>query len=272
VFERISNAPSPRLTMRELILREPGDGFIDGFQYLFMVRVHGALAISLESASKVSGKKLHVHTKNIVYSAFLGSLIGIAGCSSAPEPQKQTSAPIAEKPAPQAEALTGRNAFQRLYAAARNWSTDSQPIRMESRPRSGDKADGTASIWVAVFASPSKQQTRSFLWSGAVGEDEPEQGISPGSMDTFSPGNVSTRPFDTAYLKIDTDKALTVANKKGGAALLKKKPDQLVRFLLNWEREKNRLIWRVVYGISEHDAPLRVDVNASTAEFVKIAK
>jgi hypothetical protein len=91
-------------------------------------------------------------------------------------------------------------------------------------------------------------------------------------MDTYSPGNVSTRPFDTAYLKIDTDKALAVADKKGGAALLKKNPEQRVKYLLSWEEAKGRLIWRVVYGISEHDAPLRIDVNASTAEFVKIEK
>jgi hypothetical protein len=216
---------------------------------------------------------MHVSIEKILVTSMLGSLLFVAGCSSTPEPTKPTPAKV-EKPAsaPQAESLLARTAFQKLYAAARNWSPDSQPIKMESRPRSGDKPDGTATVWVATFASPSKQQTRSFLWSGAVGEGAPERGISPGGMDTYSPGNVSTRPFDTAYLKIDTDKALTVANKKGGTALLKKHPDQPVKYMLMWEDPKRRLLWRVVYGISEHDAPLRVDVNASTAEFVKIAK
>ncbi len=210
--------------------------------------------------------------KKILPFLILFGLAIVLGCSTAPEAVKPAETKAAEKPVPQAEFLRGRSAFQRLYAAARNWAPDAQPIRMESRPRTGDQPDGTASVWAATFASPSKQQSRSFLWSGAVGDNAPEQGISPGSMDTFSPGNVSTRPFDTAYLKVDTDKALTVANKKGGAALLKKNPQQLVRYLLNWEQGKGRLLWRVVYGVSEHDAPLRVDVNASTAEFVKIAK
>lgn len=209
--------------------------------------------------------------KNILMHAVIGGALAAAGCSSQPAPSEPAK-PKAAKPKPQAEFLAGRPGFQRLYAAARNWAPDAQPIKMESRPRTGDKPDGTASIWVATFASPAKQQVRSFLWSGAVGEDAPEQGISPGSMDTYSAGNVSTQPFDTAYLKVDTDKALEVANKKGGARLIKKKPEQPVRYLLIWEPGKARLIWRVVYGLSEHDSPLRVDVNASTAEFVKIAK
>jgi hypothetical protein len=213
-----------------------------------------------------------VSIKKILPFLILLGLSFVLACSSTPEAAKPVENKSAEKPALQAEFLSGRSAFQRLYAAARNWAPDAQPIRMESRPRTGDKPDGTASVWAATFASPSKQQSRSFLWSGAVGDNAPEQGISPGSMDTFSMGNVSTRPFETAYLKVDTDKALSVANKKGGAALLKKHPEQLVKFLLNWEQGKGRLLWRVAYGISEHDAPLRVDVNASTAEFVKIAK
>jgi hypothetical protein len=212
-----------------------------------------------------------VSIHNIILTSTLGSLLFLGGCSSTPEPTKPAPVKV-EKPIPQAESTPGRTAFQRLYAAARNWSPDSQPIKMESRPRSGDKPDGTASVWVATFASPSKQQTRSFLWSGAVGAGAPEHGISPGGMDTYSPGNVSTRPFDTAYLKIDTDKALAVANKKGGAALLKKDPAQPLKYMLTWEETKQRLLWRVIYGISEHDAPLRIDVNASTAEFVKIEK
>jgi hypothetical protein len=213
-----------------------------------------------------------VSIKNII--AYTSLAIAITGCNSkpAPTPKTEAQAAAAPKPEPQAQAETGRAAFQKLYIAARNWSPDSQPIKMESRPRSGEKVDGTATVWSGTFASPRMGQTRSFIWSGAVGENAPEQGITPGSPDAYSPGNISTRPFDTAYFKIDTDKVLAIANKRGGAALLKKNKEQRVKYALGWEHPKGRLRWHVIYGNSERDAPLTVVVDASTGEFVRTEK
>ncbi len=132
--------------------------------------------------------------------------------------------------------------------------------------------DGTASVWSGTFASQRMGQTRSFIWSGATGDDAPEPGITPGGLDAYSPGNINTQPFDTAYLKVDTDKALEVANKKGGAALLKKNKEQRLKYQLAWEPGKARLRWHVIYGNSERDAALNVVVDASTGEFVRTEK
>jgi hypothetical protein len=215
-----------------------------------------------------------VSIKNIVVYAVLAVIC--AGCQSKPQsnaPQPQQPAASAKKADPaQPQYESGRTAFQKLYLGARNWSPDAQPVKIESRPRPGDPHDGTSSVWSGTFASPRLGQTRSFLWSGAIGEDAPEPGITPGGLDTFSAGNINTQPFDIAYLKVDTGKALEVANKKGGAALLKKKKDQPVKYALTWEPGKARLRWHVIYGNSERDAPLHIVVDASTGEFVRTEK
>jgi len=205
--------------------------------------------------------------------AFAAALL-IAGCSSEQPKPTSSSAPAEakKKPAETEQRLAGREAFQKLYLAARNWSPDSRPIAIESRVRKGEKADGTAAIWSGMFASASKQSMRSYLWSGAVGEEAPEQGISPGGMSSYSPSNSSTQVWDTAYLKIDTDEVLKVANKHGGAAILKKTPDMPVKYALEWDTSKQRLQWVVAYGTSTHDTKLAVVVNAATGEFVKVQK
>lgn len=196
----------------------------------------------------------------------------LGGCSKE-EPAADRSRALAPKQAAaQEQRLAGREAFQKLYIAARNWSPDAQPIAMESRPRSGEAPDGRAAVWSGTFASAGKQAMRSYLWSGAVGEDAPESGISPGSMSSFSPGNASTQPFDPAYLKVDTDKALEVGNKHGGKAALGK-DQKSVKFDLRWEPQKARLLWVIGYTTSgKKPGHANIYVNASTGEFLKIEK
>jgi hypothetical protein len=205
--------------------------------------------------------------------AILAVLFILSGCSSAPETKSGPAAVKSEsKPAPApAERITGRVAFQRLYLAARNWSPDSRPLKMESRPRSDDPRDGKASVWVGTFASQQRGLFRSFMWSGATGEGAPEPGITPGSQDTYFPGNASTQPFDPAYLKADTDEALSVADKKAPPAASKDKKGP-VAFQLYNDTAKQRLLWRVIYGQSEHNAKAVVDISARDGGFVKIEK
>jgi hypothetical protein len=199
----------------------------------------------------------------------------LVGCSSGPsekskQPEKATT-PAKTEPSAQPEYLTGRDAFQKLYIAARNWSPDSKPLSVESLPRKDDKRDGTASVWSARFASPQRGQVRSFMWSGAVGEGAPEPGITPGSQDTYSPGNASTQPFDPAYLQTDTDNGLKVADKHAPAEAKKDKTSPL-KFKLFNDTSKQRLLWRVIYGPSEYNAKAVVDISARDGGFVKVEK
>ncbi len=200
--------------------------------------------------------------------AMLGLTI-LTGCTSEPAKPVQT-----EKPKPKTtEAVTGRAAFQKLYISARGWARDAQPYRLESQITADWKGkDGKSAIWRAYFASPNQRGVKPFIWSGSQAPDAPSPGITPGNEDTYNPTNSSTRVFDTAFIKLDSDKALEVAQKHGGEKVLQKNPDNPIVYVLNWDGVTNELIWHVIYGDSPEDAKLRVAVNASNSEFLRVEK
>ena len=200
--------------------------------------------------------------------AMLGLTI-LTGCTSEPAKPVQT-----EKKQPKAvEAVTGRTAFQKLYISARGWARDAQPYRLESQITDDWKGkDGKSAVWRAYFASPAQRGVKPFIWSGSQAPDAPSRGITPGNEDTYSPTNSSTRVFDTAFIKVDSDKALEVAQKHGGDKILQKNPDNPILFVLNWDGANNELVWHVIYGNSPEDAKLRVAVNASNGEFLRVEK
>ena len=105
---------------------------------------------------------------------------------------------------------------------------------------------------------------KSYTWSN--GE------VSPNVEDTYNPSNVSTQIFNIQFLKVDSDKALEAAQKHGGDKLLEKEPDTPILYLLDWNQQKNELTWHVIYGTDRDSAKLRVAVNASTGEFVRVEK
>ena len=96
----------------------------------------------------------------------------------------------------------------------------------------------------------------------------PERGVSHGTEDSYNPSNSSTRVFDIAFLKIDSDKAFETAQKHGGEALTKKDPKQPVTYILDWNGSTNQLVWHVIYGADVNDAKLRLAVDASSGEFI----
>ncbi|HUK87822.1 MAG TPA: hypothetical protein VLT85_09170 [Terriglobales bacterium] len=198
------------------------------------------------------------------------ALVLLAGCSSeAPKPV----APVAKQP-PQQETLTGRMAFQKLYQAARLWNADARCFRLESAiTKESNGRDGKSGVWRAIFASPGRGIARPFTWSGLTADDAPNPGVAPaGPEDSFNPANTSTQPFDIVYLKADSDQSLEVAQKHGGEAILKKDPNQPVRYILDWNPKKSQLEWHVIYGTAELDAKLNVAVNASSGDFVRVEK
>jgi hypothetical protein len=195
--------------------------------------------------------------KLFVVTLALGLMVG---CSSEP------NHPAAEKKAPsKAPALTGRSAFQKCFVAARGWARDAQPYRLESQISADWKGqDGKAAAWRAGFASVSLTGTKTFMWTG---ED-----VTPGVQDTYSSSNTSTQVFDLQFLKIDSDQALATAQKHGGDKLLEKEKDTPVYYILDWNRRENLLVWHVIYGPDPDDAKLRVAVNATTGDFLRLEK
>jgi hypothetical protein len=184
----------------------------------------------------------------------------MAGCSSQPNPAPP------EKPQPKPpEQITGSSAFYKCYIAARGWTADAQPYRLESQPTNDSKGrDGKAAEWRAYFASPVKGTTRPYTW--ALGD------VSHSVEDSYSPTNTSTQIFNVQFLKTDTDKAYAVAQEHGGAKLLEKEPGTPVLYVLEWNRQTNELLWHVIYGTDRETAKLRVAVNATTGEFSKVEK
>ena len=194
------------------------------------------------------------------------ALLLMTACSS----QSSTPAQV-EKPQPKPpEFVTGRVAFQNLYIAARGWARDAQPYRLESMITDDSKGkDGKSGIWRASFGSPLQRGVKAYTWSGEATSD---RGINPGTEDTYSPTNTSTQIFDVAFLKVDSDKALEVAQKHGGEKLVAKDPDTPILYMLEWTQATNELIWHVIYGVSRDDYKLRVAVNASSGDFIRVEK
>lgn len=193
----------------------------------------------------------------------------MAGCTSEPAKPAQS-----EQPQPKTvQSETGRYAFQKLYIAARGWARDAQPFRLESQlmPDSRGK-DGKSDVWRASFASAAGRSAKPYVWSGTDVPDAPSRGISPGTEDTYTPTNASTQIFDIGFLKVDSDKALDVAKQHGGDKVLEKAPDTPILYVLDWNRATSELTWHVIFGTSRDDAKLRIAVNGTTGEFIRIEK
>jgi len=202
--------------------------------------------------------------------AVLSLALGIlAGCSS--EPAKPASAEKPQAKGPELE--TGRVAFQKLYIAARGWGRDAQPFRLESQiTADGNGKDGKSAVWRASFASAAQRGVKPYVWSGTDSPDAPSRGISPGAEDSYNPSNSSTQVFDIAFLKVDSDKALEASKAHGGDKLLQASPDTPILYMLDWNHTSNKLVWHVYYGSNRDDAKLKVDVDASTGEFIRVVK
>src|SRR5450755_4385150 len=107
------------------------------------------------------------------------ALVLLAGCSSSNPTESKNGPQTAVKPAPkQPEYETGRVAFQKMYLSARGWAADATPFRLQSQFTPDSAAtDGTAGLWRASFASPAKRMMKMFVWSGLVGPNAPEPGV-----------------------------------------------------------------------------------------------
>ncbi len=201
-------------------------------------------------------------------------LVILAACEGRTSKPGASSAPApAKKEEPATVVYTGREAFQKVYTAAHLWAPDTRPYRLQSdlfKDYTGK--DGKAVIWRAGFASPARRFLKGFLWSGVRSADAPSPGVSSGVEDTYSPNNSSTQVFDSAFLKIDSDKAYEVAQQHGGEKLIKANPKQPIVYLLEWNPQESVLTWHVIYGTSPAEAKLKVAVNASTGAFERVEK
>ncbi|HYM78835.1 MAG TPA: hypothetical protein VE377_22880 [Candidatus Dormibacteraeota bacterium] len=204
------------------------------------------------------------------FAAIFAALVLIslfAACSSDNKPE-EAAKPEVKGP----ELITARSAFQKLYVAARGWSQDAKPYRIESVATSDGKGqDGKWAVWRASFASPAQRSEKSYTWSGSAADGAPSRGINPGTEDSYSATNASTQVFDIAFLKIDSDQVLATALKHGGDKVVEKAADTPVTYVCDWNHNTNELVWHVTFA--PHDGPkLTISANASTGEFIRVEK
>jgi hypothetical protein len=193
----------------------------------------------------------------------------LTACSSDSDKPAEPAKPEVKGP----ELLTARSAFQKLYVAARGWSQDAKPYRLESTATSdGNGHDGKWAVWRCSFASATQRSAKAYTWSGSAADGAPPRGVNPGHEDSYSPSNSSTQVFDMAFLKIDSDQAFAMAQKHGGDKVLEKAPDTPVIYVCDWNHNTNELTWHVIYGAQREGAKLTVAVNASTGEFIRVEK
>jgi len=186
----------------------------------------------------------------------------LAGCSdSKPAPASEQAPPPKTN-----EFETGRFALQKLLPAAHFWAGDAAPVQLSSTATGASNGhDGKSGEWRAVFASPSRQKSEPFMWSGMA---DAERKVDHGVEDSYNPSNRSTQTWDLNFLKVDTDKAFAVAQQHGGKQLLEKEPQLGVNYLLDYSALANQLRWHVTYGGNTSMGRLTVLVDASTGEFI----
>jgi len=171
--------------------------------------------------------------------------------------------------------MSGRAAFQDMYAVARLWQPDAAPLMLESGTLSGTSSlQGQAPVWRATFVSAASHRQRDFQYVSIHVPDGPEQGMSRGQEIPYQPAGPDTVPFSLSYLKSDSDQAFKVAEQNGGARFLQREPDSNVYYTLRRELvgAAPHLTWDLAYGKSRTSAPFVVRVDAASGQLLSASK
>jgi hypothetical protein len=178
-------------------------------------------------------------------------LLMLAGCSTEPPaPQKKAE----EKPA---EPVTGRQALQQMFIAARGWAADVQPIKVTG-----------VLLPEVLFVSPSQGKARSYTYSVVESEGNLHKGVFAGLDQSWSGPSGETKPFPMAAIQFDSDHAYQTALKKG-AEYDKKNPGKPIIFLLEANNKFPDVSWRVIWGESVGTSAFSVFVDASTGAYLE---
>jgi hypothetical protein len=189
----------------------------------------------------------------------------IAGCSDTPtksasEQKKEEAKPL--------DPITGRQAYQQMYPAARAWAPDAQPLHVTSIRLSDVKADkGKSGAWLCLFVSPSRSRVKTYTWSAVEAEGNLHKGVFAGQEESYSPSR-QMLPFLTAAIKVDSDEAYGTAIGKS-EEYLKKNPNKPVNFVLEQTPRHPDLTWRIFWGETVGTSDYSVYVDATTGQFLE---
>jgi len=195
----------------------------------------------------------------------------LVACSSPSTPTSPTASSL--QPAKKEPAFyTGKSCLTQMSDKALRWSPDAVPFHMESGPNAESNGrDGKATVWKAMFASPSRRSYRAFTCSGSRLPEEPALGVTSGAESPYA-GNVPQLMFPSFLLTADSDKAFAAAQEKGGTKILEKDPQLPIVYSLDYDAKKKQLLWTVIYGTSQHDSKGMGVVDATNGKFLRAAK
>src|SRR6266700_31505 len=119
----------------------------------------------------------------------------ITACSDTPT---ETKAKAPEKPS---APITGRQAFQMTFAAARGWAADSQPLRIRSMILAALPIEaGKASVWEITYVSQSLGRALVYTWSAIEAEGNLHKGVFGGQQQSWGGPTGQERPFLAAAI------------------------------------------------------------------------
>ncbi len=206
----------------------------------------------------------------VLLGALLAGLVWFTSCSSTPQPKPASEQKAAAEAKKEPVLYTAQECLKQLEGQAHLWAMDAKPFHIESIPTSESRGlEGKSAVWSAWFASPSRQSVRTFFCSGSRDPNAPVFGVTRGGEMPYDPKFVF---FESFLLKTDSDKAFTIADGRGGQALLKKNPDQPVTYLVEMERGQSVPYWYVIYGKTLKENKGIGVINATTGSFVRAGK
>jgi hypothetical protein len=186
----------------------------------------------------------------------------LAACSGS------DSGPKAAAPENPLDPITGRQAFQYTYPAARGWSPDARPLRVRSILLEEVKTTpGKAAAWEITYVSMARASAKVYTWSAIEGHGSLHKGVFAGHEQSWAASG-QERPFLAAALVIDTPAALKDATAKSPEYLRKPGVKPPVNFLLESTPRFPDPTWRVLWGVSVGAAEHQVFVDATTGAVV----
>lgn len=191
------------------------------------------------------------------------AIILSSACSEAPKQEAKKKEP--EKPP---EPVTGRYAFYQMYAAARNWATDLQPLQLASiHLKEVKSGEGKSGAWQCMFVSPSKSRLKTYTYSVIEAGGNLHKGVFASLDESFSGSRGQAKPFLIAALKTDSDEVWKTAADKS-KEYMKKNPDMPVSFLLESTPRFPNPAWRVVWGERVSQSNYSIFVDATSGEYL----
>lgn len=200
------------------------------------------------------------------------SAIALTACSSQPTNTSaatpDASAAAKQAPAGPPEPVPAKTAFWEMYKPAHAWAADLLPIGVKSGEVAGVKnADGKAGVWTVVFASPLKQQVRTYTYSVADQLPDISKGVKAGFPEAWAGPTKDVMEFRTSDFSVDSDAAYKAAAGKAEKWLKEKdNAEKPVSMNLGAAERFPAPVWAVTFGSSK--SGYLALVNASTGEIM----